>query len=509
MILLLVLVVAATAFYCLRRERARARQQSEAAQYRQLGEFFAIFDAIDGGAYVADMETHRLLAITGRDRDYFNPELLDGKCYERGGIDGDGPCPFCTNRLLVNPDGSPAEPVVREFHNAANNQWYLAIDRAIHWPDGRLVRLEVAINITARKEAEEALRRSEHNFRELVENLPVGILLIQDGEIVYQNPEQRRLLGGVRQLRNFAAVHPDDLGKVRESYRKIVGGLAPQVDLDFRLYSGGRRRGQLLWVYCRARPIDFQGRQTILVSMMDVSQAKELERLLRIQDKMSSLGRVAAGIAHEIRNPLSGINIYLGTLRRLYGLPGQEARAREILAQLEVASAKIEAVIRRVTDFARPGQPRFKAMEPNRVVQAALELTGLFLEKHGVVPQLELASGLPYCRADQPQIEQVLLNLITNSVEAMATLPAGLPRPLRLRTALQDEMVEIRVDDGGPGIEVTTRERVFDPFFTTKADGTGIGLNISQRIINDHGGRLEVVEGELGGAGLRILLPVT
>ena len=495
------------AYYCL----ALARRQTEAALHRQLEEFFAIFHAIEGGAYVADMENHEILAITGRDPDYFNSDLVGRKCYERGGLSGKGPCLFCTNRILVNPDGTPAPPVVREFRDTATNHWYLCIDRAIHWPDGRLVRLEIAINITARKQAEEALRSSEQNFRELVESSLVGIMLIQDGEIIYQNQEQRRLLGdwpAGLSLKNFAAIHPDDLGKVRESYRKINAGLSPQVDLDFRLYSGGRRReGNLVWVYCRARPIDFQGRKTMLVSMMDVSQAKELERLVRVQDKMSSLGRVAAGIAHEIRNPLSGVNIYLGALRQLYGRADQREKAEEVFARINAASRRIEEVIHRVIDFAKPGQPQLLTEDVNGPVRAAVQLSTVFLDKYGVAVELDLAGNLPPCRIDRRQLEQVLLNLLTNSAEAMAPLPPEAPRRLRLQTRLDPGEVVIRLDDSGPGIAPELREKILDPFFTTKPDGTGIGLNISQRIVSDHGGSLAVEDGELGGAAFLIRLP--
>ncbi|HET98371.1 MAG TPA: PAS domain S-box protein [Desulfurivibrio alkaliphilus] len=501
-----------TTFFCLKRERRRLRRRTEAALYRQLEEFFAIFQAVEGGAYVADMESHEILAITGRNQELFGSNLVGSKCYERAGLGGGrGPCLFCSNRILVNPDGTPARPVVREFRNPADNHWYLCIDRAIHWPDGRLVRLEIAINITARKQAEENLRRSEHNFRELVENSLVGILLVQDGEIVYQNPEQRRLLGNMPNsllLKDFTAIHPEDLAKVRESYRKINSGVVAQADLEFRLYSGGRRReGELVWVYCRARPIDFQGRKTMLISMVDISQAKELERLVRVQDKMSSLGRVAAGMAHEIRNPLSGINIYLGTLQRMYDRPEMRARVEEIFQRLMAASAKIEAVIQRVIDFAKPGQLQVRALDPNQPVAAALELATVILERHGIVPELEAAAELPLCRIDRQQIEQVLLNLLTNSAEAMEQLPPGARRLLRVRTLMAEGMVEIRVDDSGPGIPAGVRERILDPFYTTKGDGTGIGLNISHRIISDHGGRLEVAKSDLGGARFRVMLP--
>ncbi len=477
----------------------------------RMEELFAIFNAIEGAVYVADMESYEVLAVAGRSGDGDPDGLVGRKCYERFQDGRQGPCPFCTNHLLVGPDGKPNRPVVWEFQNPRNQAWYLCIDRAIPWPpDGRLVRMEIAIDISERKRAEEALIRSEQNFRELVENSLVGILLVQDGEIIYQNPEQRRLFGVLPRsfnLETFPGIHPDDAVKVRESYRKISGGLSAQVDLDFRFYPGGRQRPEnMKWVYCRARPIDYQGRKTMLISMMDIGQSKELERLIRVQDKMSSLGRVAAGIAHEIRNPLSGLNIYLDTLEKIYGQPEEAAKAGEIFRQLRVASGKIEAVIRRVIDFARPGQPHFEEADLNRLVEAALGLAAVFLRRHGVRVETALAPELPLVLLDPQLIEQVLVNLFTNSAEAMRGMDG--PRRIRVGSGVAGEWVEVWVEDNGPGVEAAVRDKIFDPFFTTKPDGTGIGLNISHRIINDHQGRLLVADSALGGARFVISLPV-
>lgn len=485
--------------------------RSDSVIPQQMEEWFAIFNAIEGAVYVADMETYEVLAVAGRSGSRDPSGLVGRKCYEcfQGGRQA--PCPFCTNHLLVGPDGRPNRPVVWEFQNPRSQAWYLCIDRAIPWPpDGRLVRMEIAIDISERKRAEDALTRSEQNFRELVENSLVGILLIQDGEIIYQNPEQRRLFGVLPRsfnLETFPGIHPDDAVKVRESYRKISGGLSAQVDLDFRFYPGGRQRPEnMKWVYCRARPINYQGRKTMLISMVDIGQSKELERLIRVQDKMSSLGRVAAGIAHEIRNPLSGLNIYLDTLEKIYRQPEQAERAGEIFRQLRVASGKIEAVIRRVIDFARPGQPNFKEDDLNRPVEAALGLVAAFLRRAGVKVEQSLAPALPPVALDAHLIEQVLVNLLTNSAEAMQGQEG--PRLIRVGSRRAGDWVEAWVEDNGPGVEAAVRDKIFDPFFTTKPDGTGIGLNISHRIINDHRGELRVAESPLGGARFSISLPV-
>ena len=116
----------------------------------------------------------------------------------------------------------------------------------------------------------------------------------------------------------------------------------------------------------------------------DISRVKELEHLVRIQDKMSSLGRVAAGIAHEIRNPLSGINIYLNTLKKIYDKQQNLDKVQRIIEQLQSASIKIESVVKRVMDFSKPSEPKFVLMDINHHIEEALSLSSVTLRKRGI-----------------------------------------------------------------------------------------------------------------------------
>ncbi len=138
------------------------------------------------------------------------------------------------------------------------------------------------------------------------------------------------------------------------------------------------------WVHCQASQIEYQGKDAVMVNMMDMTKTKELEHLLIIQDKMASLGRVAAGIAHEIRNPLSGINIYLNTLKKLHHQAGSEEKVEQILRHLQSASIKIESVIRRVMDFAKPSEPKLTLIDINEPITDAINLTAVTMRKSGV-----------------------------------------------------------------------------------------------------------------------------
>jgi signal transduction histidine kinase len=241
----------------------------------------------------------------------------------------------------------------------------------------------------------------------------------------------------------------------------------------------------------------------------DISGRVEMEHLLRLQEKMASLGRVTAGIAHEIRNPLSGINSYMYSLRS--GIEAGIADGSErgmllaVCDEIQGASNKIEGVIRRVMDFAKPGMPRLALININRPIEEAMKLSAATLRKSGIAVMQELADGLPLCRADLQMIEQVMLNLLTNAVQAMQAMTGE--KHLELRSFFSDGHIVVTVGDSGPGIAPLERPKIFDPFYTTKSDGSGIGLSLCQRIIADHRGTLSIGASRWSGAEFRIELP--
>ena len=362
-----------------------------------------------------------------------------------------------------------------------------------------------------RRQTVAALQESEKRFRDLVENSLTGISIAQDNRVIYQNQEQERLLGPLPRtsfLGNFENIHPEDVPKVKKLSQDISSGKIRKLDLDFRLFPVGKdgRKGTMKWVYCRAMRINYRGRESILANMIDMTKTKDLEQLLIIQDKMASLGRVAAGIAHEIRNPLSGINIYLNTLGKIYRKEENQEKVDLILDHLKSASGKIESVIRRVMDFSKPGEPKFSKVDINHPVTEAVNLTAVTLRKSAIKIECSLAADLPLCRADQNLLEEMVLNLITNAAEAMKMIDSE--RKIMITTAAGHSSILLTIDDSGPGVREDIRDKIFEPFFTTKNDSTGIGLSLCHRIVSDHGGVLTVSESELGGASFRIEIPV-
>jgi PAS domain S-box-containing protein len=367
------------------------------------------------------------------------------------------------------------------------------------------------LDITELKQAEGAIRESEQRFRDLVQNSLTGISIVQDDRVVYQNPEQERLFGPLPRkfiLADFDIIHPEDLEKVKKFYQGVTSGQFHTLDLDFRSYPPNPegKKLDMKWVYCRVSPIEYQGRDAILINMMDMTNAKELEHLLRIQDKMSSLGRVAAGIAHEIRNPLSGINIYLDTLEKIYDDPESLEKVKGILTNLHSASAKIESVIRRVMDFSKPSEPKLALTDINQPIEDAIGLSLVTLRKSGIRLEKNLSGGLQPLYADPNLIEEVILNLITNAAEAMKNMDGE--KKIEVASFVENRRIILKVSDSGPGVPSALKDKIFDPFYTTKSESTGIGLSLSHRIITDHGGSLEISRNKWGGAEFVIKMPI-
>jgi signal transduction histidine kinase len=252
-----------------------------------------------------------------------------------------------------------------------------------------------------------------------------------------------------------------------------------------------------------------RGVGTVLV-FRDVTEKAQTEAAMVNAQKLESLGVLAGGIAHEIRNPLSSVNISISSIERACGgSAGLEPDAREkidrILEQMKSAAAKMGLVVQRVMDYSKPFPPRKEVVDLNKVIEEAVRLSLSTLRKREIAVLKDLAPDLATCRVDAQMIEQVLVNLITNACQAMEG--AGGAKVLEVASAVVEGRIVLRVSDSGPGVPPSLREKVFDPFFTTRKDGSGIGLSFSHRIVADHGGSLRVAASRWGGAEFRIELP--
>ncbi len=383
------------------------------------------------------------------------------------------------------------------------------------------VRLERELLERVRMEEERRLssgllRESEDRFRSLVENASVGTMIVQDGRIAFRNPEQERLLGPIPERFDFQRLgppHPEDVPKFERLWATVRDGEPFRQGMELRFSIPDDATGQRVfrWVQCRTVPIDFQGRAAVLVNMVDITRIKDLEQIVTAREKLASLGQLAAGIAHEIRNPLSGININISTLdllcRRAEGMaPEEKEKIHSVVVQAKAASDKIGAVVKRIMEYSKPIPPRMERIDVVRVVRETLALSAASIRKSQVELLQELSPEPLYCRADATLLEQVVLNLITNALQAMETIDRE--KFLRVGVAQEGQQVVIRVVDNGPGVSGDLLEKIFDPFFTTRKEGYGIGLSFSHRVVSEHNGRLSAGAAEGGGAVFRIELPL-
>jgi len=230
----------------------------------------------------------------------------------------------------------------------------------------------------------------------------------------------------------------------------------------------------------------------------------ELARVTRALD----MGELVVTIAHEVNQPLTAI-VTNGNfcLRRLEGVTPNLDELRPAMAEIVSDGTRASAVISRISRLLMKGVLRRTELDINRIIQDVSVLLRTELTRGRVSVRTDLAPGLPRVAGDQVQLQQVLINLIMNAVEAMR-LPAQRPRKLLIRSAKSTDGVLVQVQDSGPGIEPGLADRIFEPFFTTKAEGIGMGLSISHSIIESHGGHLSLTSSS-EGALFEFVLPVT
>jgi PAS domain S-box-containing protein len=363
--------------------------------------------------------------------------------------------------------------------------------------------------------AEEALCESEDRFRSVVEHSPVAKMIVWEGRIIFTNPAQERLFGPQAHeiaFRDVGEIYREDQSKFDQLCATMMADRNSRQTLQLRFcLSGPTGEKAVRWMHCQTNPIDYRGKKATLVTMVDITRVKELEQFVATRENLASIGQLATGIAHEVRNPLSGLNLNLSTLEHVYrssdGLDAeQKERVGLVIGQAKAASTRIASVIQRVMDFAKQAPPKLDLIDVNRVVEAAAEFSLAFLRRRGIELQKTLEPDGGKCFADFRLLEQVLLNLITNAVEAMEDNTG--PKRLELMTAMEGGKVVITLSDSGPGVPSHLSQGVSEPFYTTRTDGYGVGLSFSHRIIADHGGRLTVCTSRWGGAEFRIELPL-
>ncbi|MDP9187595.1 MAG: ATP-binding protein [Verrucomicrobiota bacterium] len=251
--------------------------------------------------------------------------------------------------------------------------------------------------------------------------------------------------------------------------------------------------------------IDISGEQVgHAIILRDITETRRSEQQTIESERLNALTLLAAGVAHEIGNPLNSLNIHLQLIEReARKLDG--AKRAELQESVEVARAEInrlDSIISQFLRAIRPTRPQLRPENVNSIVEEAVRFFALEIKDRDIVVEQELRSDLPLLELDRDQMKQAFYNVIKNSFEAMKR--RGI---LRIRTDMDESHVIVRFTDTGGGISPDNLSRVFEPYFTTKTSGTGLGLLIVRRIIREHGGELSIESSEGKGLTLTIRLP--
>jgi PAS domain S-box-containing protein len=372
-------------------------------------------------------------------------------------------------------------------------------------------------DITERKHAEEILRRSEAYLSEAQRLSHTGswACVPAIGKHTYWSEEIFRITGfdpagGPPRFEEFERrIHPDDRARTRENFRTAIREKV-DFDHDYRLVHPD---GEIREIHVIGHPVfgpsgdvaEFVG------TLMDVTErrrAEEERQALAHANRITTMGQLTASIAHEVNQPIAAVVTNAqAALRWLNMQPPNPKEVRQALDRIVKAGRRAGDVIGRMRALVRKAPPRKDQLDINEVTREVIALMRSELGRTGTSLQTQLADGLPLVQGDRVQLQQVMLNLILNAVEAMSGSDEG-SRELLISTEGDGANgARIAVRDWGPGPKPESLDRLFEAFYTTKPDGMGMGLSICRSIIEAHGGRLWATPNQPQGAVFQFTLP--
>ncbi len=371
--------------------------------------------------------------------------------------------------------------------------------------------LVIATDITQRKKAEQALRESETRFRTLADSTSAAIFVVQGSRVVYANRAAEVITGftiaEMSRMAYWELVHPDQRERSRIWALGRQQGLEVPDRFEAKLLT---KEGEERWVDYGASVFDLGGSKAIVGTAVDITdrrRAEEERRRLEAQvqhaQRLESLGVLTGGIAHDFNNLLTAI---LGSASLAAMKVPPDSPAAEQLSRVLAAAEKAAELTNKMLAYAGRGQFLLAPSDLNHIVEEVLPLVRSSLRKTSAI-RLALAPNLPEIEADGNQIQQVVVNLLTNAAEALA-------REIVVRTGAMTggdlsphPCVFLEVRDDGTGMDEETRTRIFDPFFSTKFTGRGLGLSAVAGIVRAHGGSVRVESAPNRGTSVTVLFP--
>jgi two-component system, LuxR family, sensor histidine kinase DctS len=422
-------------------------------------------------------------------------------------------------QLTFDPPGHGLRLVVAAHHHRTRLLPALLMLTIVLLSVAILISLWVVRRHVQRRHAAEKALREEYAFRKAMEDSVHTGLRARDlsGRVVYVNPAFCQMVGWpAEELIGRRPPMPywpeEEKPHIYDVHNRILAGSGAHEAVELRFK---RKNGEYFDALIYEAPlIDANGEHNgWMGSMLDITERKRAEELNRQQqDKLQftarlvTMGEMASTLAHELNQPLSAISSYAtGCLNLYQGRAGASPDVSEALSKIVQQAQRAGQVIRRVHEFVRRREPEQELCHMNSVVEDAVGLIEVIAQRRNVPITLALTAALPAVHADKVMIEQVLLNLIRNGMDAMALTPLA-RRLLTVRTAAEERGVRVSVGDCGPGIPADVAAQLYQPFFSTKQEGMGMGLNICRSIAELHHGRLWF-ETAPGGTQFHLWLP--
>lgn len=347
-----------------------------------------------------------------------------------------------------------------------------------------------------------AIAKSTEGLRTFIENVPEVLFFVRDGLFIPSNRAARSLFG-------HDPLPPESLGRDVRDVERLRSVVETRNQTPRTLSVGVMTKDGAERVECTVVSMTLEDEQRIVASVRRIGEREELERRLRMSDRLSSLGTMAAGVAHEINNPLAYITANLEySIDNLCGnLPADQV---EPLREALDGSRRVADIVSQLQRFAaQPTGSEDLSTQVEDAMQIALRIARARI-KHAARIEVDIFPDLPDVELSEGQLSQVILNLVTNALDAMPPDRTSQANVVSIRADRVESGVCVSVEDNGSGMDEHTRDHLFDPFFTTKStgDGMGLGMSITHSIVTLAGGTIEV-ESELGrGSTFRLFLPV-